>query len=407
MSAAFNNVDYIDETERYDGTQNEGEDYDDRHYYDAHDSSIVQEEHHDNYQDDYHHHQSSVERRYHRHGHGSRGHDHKRRRSVLPAPAGKRPRGHKPTSQTKLKSDGSNYAIWLLKLRAAFRYAGIEHVLQDPPRHCKHPREERQLALDILLDLVEDALASKVVRPGSLDKSPDPKAVLDKLHQTFGTACATMHSTLRASIQVLKQGSTESVSAYMLRAEDLFDRLKTAGGHMSTKTFLQALKEGVLPCFNLTVRFFEREPRQTVALLSGALQAEENSMARQKELRGTAPDTSLALQDIAMPEALRRTLSTLLAVTEGGGSQKWKAKSTYTSASEAKRHQEALTRHAKQKAEDPERYAALEALSTCFNCGAKGHRLINCTKPIVKPYKFGNNAQPKPAAAGAAAPVTA
>jgi hypothetical protein len=259
-----------------------------------------------------------------------------------------------------------------------------------------------------LLDLVEDALASKVVRPGSLDKSPDPKAVLDKLHQTFGTACATMHSTLRASIQVLKQGSTESVSAYMLRAEDLFDRLKTAGGHMSSKTFLQALKEGVLPCFNLTVRFFEREPKQTVALLSGALQAEENSMARQKELRGTAVDTSLALQDVAMPEALRRTLSTLLAVTEGGGSQKWKARPATASAPGTKKQQDHAARHARMKAEDPEKYAALEAISTCFNCGVKGHRLFNCKQPLVKPYRFGN-AQSKPAAAGAGAagPVTA
>jgi hypothetical protein len=297
----------------------------------------------------------------------------------------------------------------LLTLRAAFRYARIEHVLQDPPRHCKHPREDRQLALDILLDLVEDALASKVVRPGSLDKSPDPKAVLDKLHQTFGTACATMHSTLRASIQVLKQGSTESVSAYMLRAEELYDKLKTAGGHMSSKTFLQAIKEGVLPCFNLTVRFFEREPKQTVALLSGALQAEENSMARQKELRGAASDTTLALQDVSLPEDLRRALNSLLAVTEGGAkptTAKWTAKPS--PAADNRRRDQAAARHAKQKAEDPEKYALLESMSTCFNCGVKGHRAFNCKQPHVKPYKFGN-AQSKPAAAGGAAqgPVNA
>lgn len=170
---------------------------------------------------------------------------------------------------------------------------------------------------------------------------------------------------------------------------------------MSTKTFLQSLKEGVLPHFRLTVKFFEREAKQTVALLSGALQAEENSMARQESLRGSASsnpvqEVNLALQHIAMPDALRKSLNTLLAVTNGGGSQKWTAKST---APNANKH---AARHAESKARDPAGYAALEAASTCYNCGVVGHRLFNCKAPLVKPYRFGPRT-----AGGAPGPVTA
>jgi hypothetical protein len=294
-----------------------------------------------------------------------------------------------------------------MKLRAAFRYAGIEHVLRDPPKDRKHPREDRQVALDTLLDLVDDALASKVVPPGSLDKSPNPKAVLDKLQQAFGTSCATMHSMLRSSIQALKQNPGESVSAYMLRSEDLFDRLRTAGGSMSSKTFLQALKEGVLPQFRLTVKLFERDAKQTVALLSGALQAEENSLARQETLRGPASNSAvgnvtLALQHIDMPDDLRRSLNTVLAVTNGGGSQKWTPKPSAPGANK----QNHAARHEQMKMKDPARYAALEAASTCFNCGVTGHRAFNCKAPQVKPYRF-SSSQPRPAGGAPATSLVA
>jgi hypothetical protein len=278
-----------------------------------------------------------------------------------------------------------------MKLRAAFRYAGIEHVLRDPPKDRKHPREDRQAALDTLLDLVDDALASKVVPPGSLDKSPNPKAVLDKLQQAFGTSCSTMHSMLRASIQTLKQGSNESVSVYMLRAEELFDRLRLAGGSMSTRTFLQALKEGVLPQYRLTVKLFERDAKQTVALLSGALQAEENSLARQESLRGptssnAADNVNLALRHVDMPDTLRKSLDILLAVTNGGGSQKW-TPNLKPAAPGADKYA---------NIRDPAKFAAAEAASTCFNCGVKGHRVHSCKAPIIKPYRFGRRGAPAP-----------
>jgi hypothetical protein len=271
--------------------------------------------------------------------------------------------------------------------------------MNDPSRGSKHPRADRQLACDILLDLVDDALASKVVQPGRAGKSPKPKAVLDKLEQTFGTACATMHSLLRSSIQELKQAPGETAAAYMLRAENLFDRLRTAGGSMSSKTFLQALKEGVLPRFRLTVKLFERDKVQTVALLAGALQAEESSLARQETLRGsgsTLQDVNLALQQVAMPDELRSSIqNTVMVLTNGGDNQKWTPKQAAGGKSKGR------------TIRDPVRYAALEATSICYNCGVLGHRARNCKLPQSKPYKFtpnGKAAGQKPAGAGASAP---
>jgi hypothetical protein len=216
--------------------------------------------------------------------------------------------------------------------------------------------------------------------------------VLDKLEQTFGTSSATMHSLLRSSIQSLKQAPGEAVAAYMLRAEELFDRLRTAGGSMSSKTFLQSLKEGVLPHFRLTVKLFERDKVQTAALLSGALQAEENSLARQESLRGsgstssTVQNVTLALQHVDMPDEFRTSIqNTLMVLTNGGDSQKWTPKPAAGGSST-------------KPIRDPVKYAAAEASSICYNCGVKGHRVRSCKLPLTKPFKFA----PKPAKSMAA-----
>ena len=169
-----------------------------------------------------------------------------RRRSSSPddrSPSPKRQRRHKPTHPTILKTDGSNYSVWLLKIRAAFRHAGIEHVLTKPKKHeLSHSSRDCQLGIDILLDLVEDALASKVVKPHNT-KIPTPYSVMSSLHQLFGQDNTAMHSILRAALQGLKQAEGEKVTPYTQRAEKMYDDLMLAGGHMSSRTFLQCLRE--------------------------------------------------------------------------------------------------------------------------------------------------------------------
>lgn len=289
-----------------------------------------------------------TERSKHHHHSASHG---RRRHSSSPdehSSSPKRQRRHKPVHLTVLKSNGSNFSIWVLKVRAAFRHAGIEHVLTKPKTHEKHHSSRScQLGLDILLDMVDDALATKVVKPHS-NKIPTPHSVMSELHELFGQGNVAMQSILRASLTSLRQAEDEKVTDYTQRAEKMFDDLRLAGGYMSSKTYLQCLKEGVLEKFSLTVRLFELQPKpnRTAAKLTGLLQADECRLARQESLRG---DTT-APQHAAM------------VVTNHGSTQKWAPKVV------------------------PNKVAAKP--DTCWNCGVEGHKFQACPKPIIKPLKF-------------------
>ena len=261
------------------------------------------------------------------------------------SPSPKRHKGHKPAQPTVLKGDGSNYPIWLLRIKIDFRHAGIEHVLDKPRRGEEYSPRHLQHGMDILLDRVEDSLGFQVVKPHK-SKAITPYKVMKELHQLFGQGNTAMHSILRAEMMGLKQAADEKVTPYFQRGEKIYGNLKLAGGRMSSKTFLQCLKEGVLDKFSITIELFEMRKEQTAAILRSLLQAQECKLARREGLRGdhTAP------QQAAM------------VVNNHGDTQQW----THW--------------------REPNGAAAKPV--TCWNCGGQGHRVKECSKPIIKPLKF-------------------
>jgi hypothetical protein len=151
----------------------------------------------------------------------------------------------------------------------------------------------------------------------------------------------------------LKQSPGEKVAAYLQRAEQMHDSLVLAGGKMSTTTFLQCLKEGVLEKYCLTVRLFELGTTQTTATLSGVLLSEECRLARQESLHGksggtTAAEVAMALQHINIPV---EQVQDMIAVLTGSG-------------------------------------GSTQRPTTCWNCGVQGHRFLDCPQPSVKPLRF-------------------
>jgi hypothetical protein len=259
----------------------------------------------------------------------------------------RKPRGHKPVNATRLKADGSNYSIWLLKVQAAFRYYRLEHVLERAPHGRSHSPIDVQLGLDILLDMVDDSLASKVVPAGGKAYAISPRKVLNKFHDAYGMSNTAMHSMIWSSLMELKQAPKEGIRVYIQRADELYNQLKTSGGRMSSKTYLQCLKEGVQDNFQLTVRLFEMSKTQSIATLTGALLAEECRAARQQTLKDKV-DTNVAM-----------------VMTSNGGSHKWAARTAAVGAQQ---------KSTKQK--------------LCWNCGVTGHTVRECPKPRIKPFKF-------------------
>jgi len=225
-------------------------------------------------------------------------------------------------------------------------------VLHKPKKHERHSSRSCQLGIDILVDSVDDALVGKVVSPHS-SKAPKPAAVLAKLHQMFGQCNAGMQSMLRAALFSLKQAEGEKVGRFTQRADNLHDDLRRAGGKMSSATFLQCLKEGVLEKFNLTVRLFEMSASTSAASLAGLLEAEECRLARQESLRGQV--------------AVSSAQNTAMVVTSSGGAQQWAPKVV-------------------PKGGGGTTGAATHTI--CWNCGAAGHEARRCTKPIIKPLRF-------------------
>ena len=262
------------------------------------------------------------------------------------SPSPKRRKNHKPAQPTILKGDGSNYSVWLLRIKVDFRHAGIERVLTKPKKHERdHSSKDCQIGMDILLDRVEDSLAFQVVKPHS-SKTITPYRVMEELHQLFGQSNAAMHSILRAELMSLKQAEDEKVTPYCQRAEKKHAELIMAGGHMSSATFLQCLKDGVLDKFAITIELFEMRKERTAAVLRGLLQAQETKLARREGLRGelTAP------QQAAM------------VVTNRGSTQQWAHRPVHSGTAAKK--------------------------SICWNCGAEGHRRHECPKPIIMPLQF-------------------
>ncbi len=80
-------------------------------------------------------------------------------RNRSPSPDAKRSKGHKPTRLAPLKRDGLNYTTWLVKIGAAMRFLGLPANAEnlDPARD--------QLAIDLLLDSVEEELLQFVSQP--------------------------------------------------------------------------------------------------------------------------------------------------------------------------------------------------------------------------------------------------
>jgi hypothetical protein len=179
----------------------------------------------------------------------------------------------------------------------------------------------------------------------------------------------------------LKQSPGEKVAAYLQRAEQMHDSLVLAGGKMSTTTFLQCLKEGVLEKYCLTVRLFELSTTQTTATLSGVLLSEECRLARQESLHGksgstTAAEVAMALQHINIP--VEQVQDIVAALTSSKGStQPWTA-----------RHASGSSAKPPTTIRSEERYAAAAKTSICWNCGVLGHRHQTCPQPAVTPLRF-------------------
>jgi hypothetical protein len=243
------------------------------------------------------------------------------------------------------------------------------------------------LGLDILMDLVDDALISRIAPAGKQRHHVTPLSALANLKQMFGQTNESMHSMLRSSLFSLKQGPAEPVKDYLQRADNLHNSLLSAGGRMSSSAYLQCLKEGVAEHLLITVRMFEMGKEHTATALAGVLLAEECKLARRTSLReGTgggvsgAQNFAMALQQMDIPAAAKTQLQDIVALmTPAGGAQKWTPKppsSARTSAAPSGLPTK------------EERMAASAGTSTCWNCGILGHRLTHCPKTLEKPWKF-------------------
>lgn len=264
---------------------------------------------------------------------------------------------HKPAHPIRLKSDGSNYSIWQIKLAATFRFRGISAVLDRAKRHHPHSAEDSQLGIDILIDSVEDALLHTVVPPKGAHFHA-PSDVLDRLHEMFGQVHPAVQSMHRASLMTLCQSPGERVGAYVERAKGLYDALILSGGKLSSSSFLQCLKEGVAPAYAMAVRLFDRNSKgsRTATVLAGELLAEESRLAREQTLHAAGGALIMHSPSLDVPPRP--------AGAAPGGLGKGRASSVIR---------------------NPDAYRAANATALCWNCGATGHKVSLCTLPLSQP----------------------
>jgi hypothetical protein len=252
-----------------------------------------------------------------------------------------RRKGHKPVRLQALKFDGSNYAVWQIKIQAAFRYVGVSLAAEGGTSASD------QLGIDLLTDSVEDGLLPHVVPPGP---SISPFAVLQQFQGMFGKANESFHSELIASLWSLKQLPAEGVQTYMSRSTAIHDQLVRTGGVFPSEIFLQCFERGLLEVYCLTVKFLHNGPpaRINFSCLLGDLLAEEARLHHHQGLQHGQ------FQGVAG------------AVTEPGSRRQW-AQSKAGAGAPATKNSKAGNR--------------------CWNCNKEGHKTDTCPEPIVKPWR--------------------
>jgi hypothetical protein len=259
--------------------------------------------------------------------------------------------------------------VWALKVNAAFRYARIEHTL-DAASPQEHMAVDVQLGLDILLDMVEEGLSSKVVPAGG--PALTPRKVMDAFYASFGFSNESMHSLLRSGLNELKMTHGEGVGAYMQRGAELFNQLMSSGGQMSESEYLQHLKEGVDEKFHFTVKLWEISSNKTAAGLLGALLAEECRLAKLKKVQPPPASMAMTVESSldANPCSKENLLMNMLMVMTGQGKQQpWIPRGRPGGGG----------KNGQRRDKKP---------TICYNCGVAGHRWSDCPQPPVHPWRF-------------------
>jgi hypothetical protein len=204
-----------------------------------------------------------------------------------------------------------------------------------------------------------------------------------------------MFSMLRGQLFALKQLPTETVGAYLSRADTIYCKLLSSGGKLSSSSYLQCVKEGVLNQFRIVIQFFEQkeEKSKKLSVLAGMLLDEECSTTRRNTL-GTA-GTSAGNTAMTIQELVKEVL---LVMQPNGTNQPWTAGGRAppknktgppppppaSSASQAGRAEW----HTLTQAQKDARNTADITTALCWNCGKTGHRLGTCPIPLTKPFKF-------------------
>lgn len=265
-----------------------------------------------------------------------------RRRSPSPDP--KRRKGHKPLQALRLKPDGSNWDIWIVRLLAAFRFNNLsgESEILDP--------SSDQLARDILLDCVDDALV-KYVCPRN--QHITAFMVLTKFRDMFAMEHSSYQATLISKLWTLAQSPGEAVQEYGTRAMTLLSKLENANGDFPAETFLLCFGRGLSSPFKMTFKFLQQgsPARMKYQCLLGDLLAEEASIEHEAALQKNQGFHGAAG---AVTEAARKP---------------WRANNKPGAPGAAGR-------------------VPREQNPNCWNCNQPGHVSKTCPQPQVRPWPF-------------------
>jgi hypothetical protein len=174
----------------------------------------------------------------------------------------------------------------------------------------------------------------------------------------------------------------------------MYCKLLSSGGKLSSSSYLQCVKEGVLNQFRIVIQFFEQkeEKSKKLSVLAGMLLDEECSTTRRDTL-GTA-GTSAGNAALTIQELVKEVL---LVMQPNGINQPWTPKNKTgppphqpaggASQAERARCSPAQWRALTQAQRDARNSADIST-TMCWNCGKTGHRLTSCPVPITKPFKF-------------------